>query len=384
MAQQTPYSCALAEKDSFRTTFHRCLLVDRMGRGDYDFIRLAKLQSKLTFDLRFLNPDFKSQWFETPFKEILFSSMKQRTAPGLENLLKSQPVFIFDLKIFTEGLIKGIKEYLKENLKSGEKYLFLHSGGYDSRILSSCMRDLWEEGLRFDVHFRCHQPEEPMFLEIMKRQGWSKDMFSVFTGAKENYYNIGNKRNALNGWHNYNQSMNFWTDIVQNEKDYTLITGLGGELFKYIALHSKEFYPIRCENKNINILLQFNPDEGQWDGLYMKKFKDLLMPLFGYPYMNYSLKVNPEWCSFNGQTDSIRIEMTRRFRYGITDIPYGRHDYSWNLTDEFYKGLINDFRASRFYRNFGKYLKIRPDFTKLSSWSAKLWGFMTTYDAIYD
>jgi hypothetical protein len=76
--------------------------------------------------------------------------------------------------------------------------------------------------------------------------------------------------------------------------------------------------------------------------------------------------------------------MTRRFRYGITDIPYGRHDYSWNLTDEFYKGLINDFRASRFYRNFGKYLKIRPDFTKLSSWSAKLWGFMTTYDAIYD
>jgi len=374
----------LQEKDSFKTTFHRCLLTDRLGRGDYDFVRLAKMQPKLTFDLRFLSPDFRMQWFETPFKEIMFTTIQQRINPGWKYLLKNQPIYPLGIKEFTQKLVDGIKEYLKENLKKEEKYLFLHSGGYDSRVISSCMRDLWEEGMRFDIHFRCHQPEEPMFLEIMKRQGWPKDMYSVFTGQPDNYYSIGHKENYLNGWHNYNQSMNFWSDIAKNEKEYTLITGLGGELFKYIALHSREYYPIRCENININILLQFNPDEGQWDGLYIRKFKDLLMPLFGYSYMKTSLMVVPGWCKFNGQTDSVRIELTRRFKYGITDIPYGRHNYSWNLSDKFFEGMLKDFYASRFYKDFGKHITIQLDFTNLSSWAAKLWGFMTTYDKIYE
>lgn len=383
MEQQIPYFSVLEEKDSFRTTFHRCLITDSINL-DYDFIRLAKKQNKLTLNLAYLEPSYKPRWFETPFKEIRFTTMSERINYKYISLLKKQPIYHLGIKEFTEDLIKGIKEYLKDNLKPGEKYLFLHSGGYDSRILSSCMRDLWDEGMRFDIHFRCHQPEEPMFLEIMKRQGWDKDMYSVFVGSKVNYYNIGKKENPLNGWHNYNQSMNFWSDITTNEKEYTLVTGLGGELFKYIALHAHQPYPARCENDNINILLEFNPDEGQWDGLYMKKFKDLLTPLFGYSYMRYSLMVDPSWCRFNGETDSVRIELTRRFSYGMTDIPYGKHNYSWNLTDKFFEDIIKVFYASRFYRNYGKYIKSKLDFKKLSSWSAKLWGFMTTYDAIFE
>jgi hypothetical protein len=380
---QTQFSSALAERDSFKDTFHRGVLIDQQGRKDYDIIRLAKIQSKLTFDFNFLNPVYKVQWWETPFKEIRFTKPIERINPDYAYLLKDQPMFKGTIQEFTQGLVDGAKEYIRSNFNQTDKYLFFHSGGFDSRVISGCMRDLWNEGFKFDIHFRCHQPEEPMFLEIMKREGWEKDRYSVFVGAKENYYNIGTSE-PLNGWQNYNHQMNFWSDITKNEKDYIVVTGLGGELFKYILLHSKDNITERCPNRFINILMQFNPDEGQWGGFWMRKFKDLLIPLLGYPYLTRSLTANPKWCIWNGKTDAVRVEFTRRFKYNITDVPYGQHDYSWNLTDKFFKGLTKKFHASKFYKDFGKHMGTRPDFTKINSWDAKIWGFMTTYDAIYE
>lgn len=371
-------------KDSFRTTFHRCLLTDLQGNQDHDFIRLARQQSFLTFNLAYLNPKNRFHWFETPFREIRFTTLEERIRPEFKHLLKEQKQTKQTIEQHTGKLVEGIKQYLTENLKPDQKYLFLHSGGYDSRIISACMKDLWDEGMRFDIHFRCHQPEGLMFNEIMKREGWPKSMYSVYPGRDDNYYQIGYLERPLNGWHNYNQSMNFWNDIINDEREYTLITGLGGELFKYIAIHSNDPRPKRCENDLINILLQFNPDEGQWDGLYMKNFKDLLMPLFGYPYLTHSLTVNPRWCKFNGQTDSVRIETTKRFKYKITDIPYGKHDYSWNLSDVFFRNMDRKFRSSLFYKTYGKYLKHEPNFRRLYGWDAQIWGFMTAYDKIYE
>jgi len=370
-------------RDSLKTTFHRGIMKDDHGNMDYDFIRLANKQQSLTFLTKFLNHRYNPPWWETPFEEIKFTTPAERINPDYKYLLKDQPKTKLSIQQFTQNIVDGVKKYIVVNLKEGEKYLMLHSGGYDSRIISSCMRDLWLEGLRFDIHFRCHQPEGPQFLEIMKRQGWNKDQFSIFEGAKENYYNIGDKNNTLNGWNNYNQSMNFWSDIVPDESKYFVITGLMSESFKYIAMHGKENFPRRSDNRFIDILLHFTPDEGQWDSLYMMEFKDLLMPLGSYTYLEHALTVDPEWCKFNGKTDTIRIEITKRFKYNITDIPYGRHDYSWNLTDKFFKKLENDFYDSVFYKNYGKYLSKKPDFTKLYGWDAKLWGFMTVYDAIF-
>ena len=370
-------------KDSFRNTYHRGILKDNHDNYDYDFVRIARKQSVLTFKTKFLNPQYKPFYWETPFKELVYTSPEERVIPQYRYMLTDLPVTELGIEEFTQRVVDGIKAYLRETLP-GINCLMLHSGGYDSRILSCCMRDLWlDEGLRFNIHFRCHQPEEPMFLEIMKRQGWDKSFYSVYPGQKDNYYNIGLKENTLNGWQNYNQSMNFWSDITDNEKEYTLMTGLSGELFKYIALHGKEKYPARCGNDNLNILAQYNPDEGQWDTLYMKKFNDLVMPLYSYTYLNEALRVNPKWCKFNGETDEVRIETTRRFRYNCTDIPYGRHSYSWSLDNDFFKSVYNEFYASKFYKQFGKWIK-RPNFKNLYKWDAKMWGFMTVYDKLYE
>jgi len=375
-------------QESFKTTFHRGIYIDESGNKDYDFVRIGKSQKQLTFNEEFLNPLFNPQWFETPFKEIRFTYPEERISENYKYLLEQQTTFEGTLSEFTDRLIAGIKKYIQINLKAGEKYLMLHSGGFDSRIISACMRDLWNEGMRFDIHFRCHQPEEPMFYEIMKREGWDKSFYSVYPGKKENYYNLC--RTTMNGWHNYIQSMTFWDDIVSDESKITLITGLGGELFKYVAIHRNDEITERSNNRYLDMILQYHPDEGQWEGLWLRKFKDLLMPKWGYFYISESFRVNPAWCKFNGKTDSVRIEMARRFKYNIADIKWGAHNYSWRLTDNFFSKITKRFYSSRFYKDFGKHMKHNPDFRKLftpypkkSTWDSKIWSFMTCYEEIF-
>jgi hypothetical protein len=242
---------------------------------------------------------------------------------------------------------------------------------------------MWHEGIRFDIHFRCHQPEEPMFMEIMKREGWDRSMYSMYPGQKENYYNIGNKEDALNGWQNYNQTMNFWSDIVKNESQYTLITGVDGEMFKHIALNYSKHYAKRSENRMLDVFLHNIFGDGLWDGIYMKKFSDVLTPYFGYFYLEKALTVRPEWCKWLGNTDTIRYEMAKQCNYHLADIPYGVHDYSWNLTDNFFKKIREDFANSLFFKTYGKYMIKKPDFVKQYGWDACVWGWMTAYDKIH-
>lgn len=374
-------------KNSFKTTFFRCLFIDESGHQDYDFISLAKKQDKLTFKTVFLNHKYVPQWFETPFREIQISWPAQCIRPEYKEILNkdySDPKLKIDMPLFLSEVIASIKKYLIENIRPGEKYLQLHSGGYDSRIISGCLRDLWNEGLRFDIHFRCHQPEGDMFIEIMRREGWDKSMYSVYPGRPENYYNIGHKEDTLNGWQNYNQTMNFWSDIVTKESDVTLITGVDGEIFKHIAQHYNDKVPERCGNKIMNVFLEGIYGEGLWDCVYLKKFKDVLTPYFGYYYLKTSLSVNAEWCKWLGNTDSIRFNLAKTFSYNIGEIPYGIHDYSWNLTDKFFKQLNDDFNNSLFNKQFGGSLSKKPDFRQMYDWDAKLWGFMTVYDKIYE
>jgi hypothetical protein len=371
-------------KDSIKTTLFRCVFIDSEGRQDYNIIRLAKSQSKLMLNTAFLNHKYMPKWFETPFTGIRISNLSECINPEYNYILEKDYLESKDMDLFLAQIISDIKKYLVENIKPDRPYLHLHSGGYDSRIISACLRDLWNEGMRFSIHFRCHQPEGPMFYEIMKREGWDKSFYSVYPGRAENYYDIGHAKDPLNGWQNYNQTMNFWSDIVKTESEVTLITGVDGEMFKHIAQSYNNSCPQRCGNKKMNVFLEGIYGEGLWDCIYLKKFRDVLTPYFGYYYLKTALSVSPSWCKWLGNTDSIRFNLAKTFSYDISEVPYGIHDYSWNLTDKFYESLNNQFSASRFYKDFGKMLSKKPDFNNMYGWDAKLWGFMTTYDAIYE
>ena len=315
-------------------------------------------------------------WYETPFKGIRFVDPKK--------LITINPSTRYGIDIFDFAMLirDALHRYWLSVLKPDEKYLFFHSGGYDSRVLSLSLMELREsrDDLTRNIHFRCHQPEEPMFLEIMRRQGWDKSQYSVYEGPQEDYYDIGRMDRPLNGWQHFNQQMNFWSDIAPDEKQWTLITGVGGELFKFIA-KNRPIKHKRVDNEALNWLIDAYPFEGQWEGYWRRIFKELLLPYWSFEYLMVACSVDPRICIEVKDTDSVRAVITVSYmdthNVDCRNIEYGRHDYSWNISEKRKQEMRDAFYTSDLYKDMelGTY-----DFFN-NIYNAQLWGFMTTYDA---
>lgn len=359
---------------------------------DFDIIALAKRTPGITFNELYLQRGFVPGYYETPFKQIKFQETQKCVKPEYAYITKAIQSTTKRMDDYCDDLIEATLNYFRAIIDPTEKYLVLHSAGFDSRIMSMALmmlRDEIGEDFTQNFHFRCHQPEGPMFIEIMKRQGWHPDQYSVYDGPYYNYYNIGRSDLPLNGFQNYNQQMKFWNDIVpeKDEKNWNLIIGLGGEVYKYLAKYSHET-PTVCQNKALHLLLNHNPGRGEWEGLYQRWFKSLLMPFFSYSYLAQSLKVNPVWCKFNGETDSIRYHVVKRLsdRTGVDclQIPYGKHDYSWNISSAFKKEMLRIWMNSRFYNDHGYKLNLTEFTINMYGFEAKMWGLMTVYDEIFN
>jgi len=375
-----------------------CLTDTHLFRGqlscgddqDFDIIALAKRSEKLTFNKKYLQRGHVPLYYDTPFHEIRFTGTDELIPKGYDHLYAGLETTVMNFNEFCGSLIDQVINYFTEHINPDEKYLVLHSAGFDSRIMSLALMYINKKhpGFCDNFHFRCHQPEGPMFMEIMRRQGWNEKQYSLYEGPFENYYNIAREDLPLNGWQNYNQQMKFWNDIVpeSQEKDWNLIIGLGGEVFKYIASYPTEKATL-CGNRPLHLLLNHNPGHGEWEGLYLRWFKSLLMPFFSYDYLQLSTRVNPSWCKFNGETDSVRYGIVRRFidimGVDCLNIPYGKHSYSWNLNKTFNQRMKKAWLQSRFYQDHGHSVKVSDFTTNMYGFEAKIWGFMTVYDAIF-
>ena len=115
-----------------------------------------------------------------------------------------------------------------------------------------------------------------------------------------------------------------------------------------------------------------------------------VMPFYGYEYMKVSLTVRGDMCKFDGLRDNIRMAVVESFidTHGIDclNIEYGRHDYSWNISDKRKRDMEDAFYSSMFYRDCKHLIKEPLDFfsVKPAHWyyDSYLWGFMTCYDKI--
>jgi len=362
-------------KDSWKTTFQRHIYTYK-DLWSYDLIDIAPKEP--TFDERFLDKGFKPTGRTTPFKEIS-RAMPHETCRNPDLLEKQIPMDV-SFGEFVELLKKAFRQSVLNFWKPKEKYAIFHSAGFDSRIISATLAELRDEGIEMNVHFRCHQPECPGFSEIMKREGWDESQYSCYPGSKEDYYNIGVPDISVNGFTNYNQQMNFWSDIIprSEEKNWNLIIGLNGEMFKYICKYKPAF--TYCDNYGLNMLIDMTPGRGEWEGQWTTRFKDMIMPFAGYEYLKIATRVNPVWCIMNKQTDNIRFELSKLFPYNISEIPHGEHDYSWNISEGRKKEMMDMYHDSKFYK---KYKKDIYPFTNLYQWDAKMWGFgVTVYENI--
>ena len=347
----------------------------------YDIISIAKKLDKLTFDERFLDKKFTMCGRITPFKEIDWITPQQE-CPYPE-LLEAQIPTTASFDDFLISLKEGLRKSILNLWNPADKHLMLHSAGFDSRIISGMLAELRDEGMNLgEIHFRCHQPECEGFFEIMKREKWKEDQYSCYCGSVRDYYNIGVSDISVNGFVNYNQQMNFWWDIVPRaeEKDWNLIIGLGGEMFKYIGGFKKPNF-VYCDNFGLNMLIDMTPGYGEWEGQWATRFKNLIMPFAGYEYLEVASKVHTEWCTRNKETDDVRFSLSKLFDYNITEIPWGSHDYKWDISRSRKAEMMNLYHTGEFFKKYKK--RINP-FSDLYGWDAKMWGFgVTVYDEIY-
>ena len=352
---------------------------------DTDLIRLIKGKG-LVVNTNFFNREFRAAYSLTPFPAVRFAQPAEILPPEHRQIIEDINFSCLTEKGIAMEIRRSLKSYFKKAIQK-DRYIVFHSAGYDSRIISLVMMELRDEDHDMSrVHFRCYQPEGPMFLEIMKRQGWPRGQYSVFEGSEEDYYDIGRPDRPLNGWQNYNQQMNFWSDIVENEKEWIVITGTGGELFKFMAAKDPMYYPQRTQNKNLNLLLNRYPGEGEWEGYYRRVFKDVYLPFFSFDYLNVSLFNAPE-VSFDGKRDNVRMEVVRSFidshRVDCLNIRYGEHNYTWNLSKKRKRFITEWFYNSLLYKKYTKYIPKGLDFTTdLYGHEAKLWGFATLYEHV--
>ena len=182
--------------------------------------------------------------------------------------------------------------------------------------------------------------------------------------------------------------MNFWHDIIpqEEEKDWTLIIGLNGEVFKYIAQAETRFKDYKeglyCDNVGINFLFGMMPGYGEWQGQWATQFKDLMMPFMGYEYLKVATKVNPKWCVMNEETDALRFALAKAFGYNIETIPHGKHNYSWKISEGRKRSMMELYHESKFFKKYKKHI---DPFKDLYGWDAKIWGFaVTVYEKIYE
>jgi hypothetical protein len=349
----------------------------------------------LTFDERFLDPKFKKpDYLTTPFKEVKNIAMSGKVPDKYKGILDEQKIYAGTFDEFVNELKQSIKKYLVRVWNSKKQKLFLHSAGYDSRIISGCIMELKEE--RGDdwlgpIHFRCHQPEGEMFVEIMKRQGWSPEQYSLWEDTKgpENHYNLG-RLEPVNGFMGVVQQYDFFSDLVDKygAENIVMIGGIyGGEMFDYPSRAKKHFKAFKyCDNKWLRSLGNYMLYEG---GTVTKYFNDHAYAIF--PYLSFEYLKVATTCPNKFVTrdlskglewpDDIRLAILKSFEVDLVNIPYGRHKYTWNITPERWDEMRDFYLGSKFYKYYFKPVSFP---FKLNSHGDKLFTFALMYEYIYN
>lgn len=137
-------------------------------------------------DVLTLNPDFEcptpTGWFTDPFKETRTVEPKE-----LDRITELNPV-----ESTIDDLIEAICDALLSIWDTRKTQVFLHSSGYDSRVLSACVRELHRRhGDQWlgDILFLSNRWEAGTFREIMHLEGWSKDYYLVYdVGHESEHY----------------------------------------------------------------------------------------------------------------------------------------------------------------------------------------------------
>jgi len=164
-----------------------------------------------------LNPQFycappHAKWTVDPFLEVATVHPRQ--------LARVKEVRARRCEKLTT-LIREIKATIVNVWRPASAHVVFHSSGYDSRILSGCLRELARERGRDwlgQVLFLSNRWEADVFFEIMKRQGWQAEQYAAYVeGPPDEHYRIALDFETF--WYKHNAPVpmpgRFWWYLVE-------------------------------------------------------------------------------------------------------------------------------------------------------------------------
>ncbi|MFS2112995.1 hypothetical protein [Herbaspirillum frisingense] len=342
-----------------RHFFNRCVFVDRQDRYSDSFHQLARLQRTLTFDERFLDPQFVNTT-ETPFREI-------RRAPphayGHRRLRPGWPIFSGSYEAYLDRLESTLEQVLLR-MHPGRQYLMAHSSGSDSRILSGTMARLRRQGkMSFDnVLFHCWCTHEAdSFRKIMAANGWTN--ISVLDDSGPDVYNVGRTDLPCEGWNPYTYQIDFWG--THDPSRHVLLSG-AQETYSVPYekwLHARSFFNTRGES--IHRLATV--------------FEDVFFPFLSYPMLALTMAMPAQWKNIPDPRigrDKVRSDLVARL--GLIDIPVQKAAYRFNVSPARRRTMLVAYETSRFRRRYGIVLDEKDLFANWNGWNSCLWSFAVT------
>lgn len=340
--------------------FNRCSFVDGDGNLSNSLIELARIQKNLNFNKKYLDKSFRD-WNETPFEEIKLADPE--SVPS--NVKFTQPnIFQGEYGAYLDMLIESLKCVLLQ-LDPKEKYLFSHSSGSDSRIISGVMSQMKKSGLMDfeNVIFYCWgRPEEESFREIMKAGGWEN--FIINDDSGPNAFDVGVQEFSVDGWNPYVSQMKFWKGVDPSE--FILLAGAEGETFflpyeKWV--HARSFFVERGES--IHRLC--------------KVFKGGFFPFLSYEMLELTMAMPSAWRNVKDtriNRDKVRTDLVDRL--GLLNIPVDNAYYNLNVTKDRKMQMMDLYNKSRFKIEYDVDLDFEDLFKNANGWNSRAWSFAVT------
>lgn len=139
------------------------------------------LTGRLKFNMRYvLNKEHSGepgayfwQWKHRFSRETLFQDVE---------IVRQEPI-LSEGELPPRGSVKppdlltSVKQLVAEDWRNGQFHVVMHSGGYDSRLLSALLKQM---GIGGDLLFVCTKVEADAFRQIMNFEGWPQKYWCVY------------------------------------------------------------------------------------------------------------------------------------------------------------------------------------------------------------
>jgi hypothetical protein len=329
--------------------------------GETDFFTAAQRKNAQTGKLlivpTYLEPNFG--WparIASPVRGV-YRTIPKYASEDLKAVADANEPFDGTLEDYARLAAARLMEHLKSHWDATRPTLFVHSSGYDSRILSSCLAALRDEG--FDLgrlHFRCRPPEEKSFVEVMRRQGWAPEQYSVFEMPEVDPLDVGAwDRPGVSPWLPVTSQINFWRDVVpyEEEKDWNLVGGSGGgEAVEYPALRKPPTVPWQyCANAPLQRWFGYFPDGTDFAADVEARFAKVLFPYFGEAHVRTIAALPDRFIGFHESgCDNVRAAILATFKDSTLDVPRLPRTYSWSISPGRWEEMRRRYAESIFVR----------------------------------